>query len=271
MYSRRDSSTKNALVDPEYVSARGIYILKFYKTLRLDAITQKMTLQIEITMNTIIIQQLQTNLKNLQPKLENERRLRNESNQAAQDFVKRRNRLNSQTKKSIFEANQLQEERNSHNQSVREYKKKRKQIADELRDIKKNKAQTAEEKKVHGRKLIDLQKAHNKAHESVQREATLAQEKHDLMIEKNAETQKLRSEANEEHKGLRQAKQKADQHHKRYIVMLTCERSCKLILDAIQEREQSMLEPEEVILEEGNLEQAPHIETNDDIFDNAGL
>jgi len=87
-----------------------------------------MTLQIEITMNTKIIQQLQTNLKNLKPKLENERRLRNEFNQAAQDFVKRRNRLNSLTKISIHEANQLQEERNSHNQSVREYKKKRKKL-----------------------------------------------------------------------------------------------------------------------------------------------
>ena len=148
-----------------------------------------MTLEIEITMNTKIIQQLQTNLKNLKPKLENERLLRNEFNRATQDFVKRRNRLNSQTKKSIHEANQLQEERNSHNQSVREYKKKRKKIADELRDIKKKTAPTAEEKKVHGQTLIDLQKAHNRAHESVQREATLAQEKHDLMIEKNAETQ----------------------------------------------------------------------------------
>ena len=144
-------------------------------------------------------------------------------------------------------------------------------MADELRDIKKKKAQTAEEQKLHGRMLIELQKAHNKAHEDVQREATLAQEKHDLMIEKNAETQKLRSEANEEHKRLRQAKKKADQHHKMYIVMITCQRSCRLILNAIQEREQSMLEPEEVILEEGNLEQTPHIENNDDIFDNAGL
>ena len=228
-------------------------------------------------MNTKLIQQLQTNLKNLKPKLENERRLRNEFNQVAQDCVKRRNRLNSQTKKSIREANQLQEERNSHNQSVREYKRKRKQIADELRDIKKKTAQTAaDEQKVLGRKLIDLHKAHNRAHESVQQEATLAQEKHDLMIEKNAETQKLRNEANKEHKGLRQAKQKADQHHKRCIVLMTCERSCKLILDAIREREQSMLEPEEVILEEGNLEegnleQAPYLENNDNIFDNAGL
>ncbi len=222
-------------------------------------------------MNTKLIQQLQTNLKSLKPKLENERRLRNKFNQAAQDFVKRRNRLNSQTKKTIHEANQLQEERNSHNQSVREYKKKRKQIADELRDIKKKTAQTADEQKVLGRKLIDLQKAHNRAHESVQQQATLAQEKHDLMIEKNAEKQNFRNEANKEHKGLRQAKQKADQHHKRCIVLMTCQRSCRLILDAIQEREQSMSEPKEVILEEGNLEQAPHIENNDDIFDNAGL
>tara|TARA_B100000925_G_scaffold290519_1_gene275931 strand:+ start:214 stop:906 length:693 start_codon:yes stop_codon:yes gene_type:complete len=230
-----------------------------------------MTLQIEITMNTKIIQQLQTSLKNLKPKLENERRLRSEFNRAAQDFVKRRNRLNSQTKKSIHEANLLQEERNSHNQSVREYKKKRKQIADELRDIKKKTAQTADEQKLLGRKLIDLQKAHNRAHENVQQEATLAQEKHDLMIEKNAETQNLRNEANEEHKGLRQAKQKADQHHKRCIVLMTCQKSCKSILDAIQERDKSILESEEVIIEEGNLEQAPHIENNDDIFDNAGL
>ena len=230
-----------------------------------------MTLQIEITMNTEIIQQLHTNLKNLKPKLKEERRLRNEFNQAAQDCVKRRNRLNSQTKKSIHEGNQLQEERNSHNQSVREYKKKRKQIADELRDLKKKTAQTADEQKVHGRKLIDLQKAHNRAHESVQREANLAQEKHDLMIEKDTETQNLRKEANEEHKGLRRAKQKADLHHKRYVVLMTCERSCKLMLKAIQEREQSMLEPEKVILEDGNLEHAHYIEDNDDIFDNAGL
>ena len=222
-------------------------------------------------MNTKILQQLQTILKNLKPKLENERRLRNEFNLAAQDFVKRRNRLNSQTKKTIHEANQLQEERNSHNQSVKQYKKKRKQIADELRGIKKKTAETIDEQKVLGRTLIDLQKAHNRAHESVQREATLAQEKHDLMIEKNAETQNLRKQANEEHKGLRQAKQKADQHHRRCIVLMTCQRSCKLILDAIQEREESMLEPEEVIIEEGNLEQVPHIENNDDIFDNAGL
>lgn len=222
-------------------------------------------------MDTKIIQQLQTNLRNLKPKLEKEKRLRDEFNLAAQRSVKQRNKLNSDEKDSSSDAKRLQAERNSHNQSVREYKKKRGQIADELRDIKKKTAKTEDEQKVNGRKLIDLHKAHDKAHESVQLEATLAQEKHELMVEKNIETQNLRKKAGEAHRELRQAKQKADQHHKRCIVIMTCQRSCRMMLDAIQEREQSTLEPEEVILEEGNLGQIPYVENNDDIFDNAGL
>lgn len=225
----------------------------------------------KIAMNTEIITQLQKNLTNLEPKLQQEKRLRNEFNQAAQRAVKKRNKINSKVKTLISEAKVLQAERNSHNQSVKTYKKKRKDIANELREIKKKVAQSSDEQKKNGRKLIDLNKAHDKAHVNVQNEANLAQEKHDMMLEKDNQANKLRIQANDAHKELRQTKKKADFHHKRYIVISVCQRSCTKMLEAIETQEQITSIPEERAIEKVNSNLKPVVENNDDLFDNAGL
>jgi len=222
-------------------------------------------------MNTEIITQLQKNLTNLGPKLQEEKRLRNEFNQAAQRAVKKRNKLNSKVKVSVLEANELQAERNSHNQSVRTYKKKRKDIANVLREIKNKIAQSSDEPKINGRKWIDLNKAHDKAHENVQNEANLAQEKHDLMLEKNTQTNELRIQANDAHRQLRQTKKKADFHHKRSIVISVCQQSCTKMLGAIETQEQIASVPEKRTTEKLNSNLKPVVENNDDLFDNAGL
>mgnify|MGYP006424497145 CR=1 FL=1 len=225
----------------------------------------------KIAMNTEIITQLQKNLTKLRPKLQEEMRLRNEFNQAAQRAVKKRNKFNSKVKVLDLEAKELQAERNSHNQSVRKYKKKRKQITNELREIKKKVAQSSDEQKINGRKLIDLNKAHDEAHENVQNEANLAQEKHDLMLEKNTQTNELRIQANDAHRQLRQSKQKADLHHKRYIIITVCQKSCRKMLEAIETQEQVESIPEEQAIEKLNSNLKPIVENNDDLFDNAGL
>lgn len=198
------------------------------------------------------------------------RKARNKQNNTTKDLTSVRNQLNKEVKKTIAMVKELRKERDGYNQSVRDLKKARKACSEKVKETKRemNTNPSPRAKKAYEASI----KSQTEAHERLKEEATLAQSKHDEMLERNKEAEELRKKAERAHKGLRQSKKEADKHHMEYMVALRCMFSCQDMLRTLEQNTTAQApDTEEALPSQHRKKQHQKIESSDDHFENAGL
>lgn len=221
-------------------------------------------------MNTDLQNHL-TNLRTLtDAKATAARKARDKQNNTTKELTSKRNQLNKEVKKTIAMAMELRKERDGHNQSVREFKEVRKACSEKVKKMKKemNTNPSPRIKKAYEASI----KSQTEAHERLKEEATLAQSKHDEMLERNKEVEQLREKAHRAHKSLRQSKKEADKLHLDYIVARQCMFSCQDMLRTLEQNTTPQTPDAEELLPSQNRTKQHHIiESSDDHFEDAGL
>lgn len=159
---------------------------------------------------------------------------RDEQNRLAQQYVKKRNKLNSEVKRAKQNVATAKKNRDAHNRQVRILKAKRAESSALLKEKKRtlNSTPAGQSSEIEKRKkeleaAIESQKI---AHEDVQNESKRAQEAHNEMVQLSKFVPSNSKRAQALHKEFKEAKKIGDEIHVQYIAALLMRQSSQDIL-----------------------------------------
>lgn len=159
---------------------------------------------------------------------------RDEQNRLAQQYVRKRNKLNNEVKRAKQNVAIAKKNRDAHNRQVRILKAKRAESSALLKEKKRtlNSTPAGQSSEIEKRKkeleaAIESQKI---AHEDVQNESKRAQEAHNEMVQLSKFVPSNSNRAQALHKEFKEAKKKGDEIHVRFIAALLMRQSSQDIL-----------------------------------------